>query len=201
MSIHFSKMTGKLKGIPAINTNTVTNEFCIKMNKSDAICKSCYSMNMLNGSRKNCQPAFERNSVLLSQVILEDSEIPIINAAFFRFHGHGELINTKHMINFHNIALKNPHCNFALWTKRRDIIRNYKKDYKVPDNLILIYSNPTVNVVRLTPPEGFDKVFNVVEKDQHQDIQNCTGQNCIDCLTCYKNNGESVITEAIKKRS
>jgi len=64
MSIHFSTMTGKLKGIPAINTNTVTNEFCIKMNETDAICKSCYSMNMLSGSRKNCQPAFERNSAI-----------------------------------------------------------------------------------------------------------------------------------------
>ncbi len=201
MSIHFSTMTGKLKGIPAINTNTVTNEFCIKMNKADAICKSCYSMNMLSGSRKNCQPAFERNSALLSMAILDYAEIPTINAAFFRFHGHGELINYVHMVNFHRIALKNPHCNFALWTKRRDIIRQYKKYHETPDNLILIYSNPTVNVVRLNPPKGFDKVFNVVQKDQYQDEQNCTGQDCIDCLSCYKQGGTNVITEALKKRS
>ena len=36
--IKLSTMTGKLTGFKAINTNTVTNEFCQKMNKTDSIC-------------------------------------------------------------------------------------------------------------------------------------------------------------------
>ena len=200
MSIHISKMTGKLQDFFAINTNTVTNEYCIKMNKSDAICKSCYSMNMLKGSRKNCQPAFERNSkVFVNLIPMED--LPVINAAFFRFHGHGELINFNHMINFHNIAEKNKHCTFSLWTKRKDIIKEYRSIYIKPNNLILIYSNPIVNKPMEMPPLAFNKVFNVVEKDHYESIQNCTGQKCIDCLKCYRIVGPDVITEAIKKRS
>jgi hypothetical protein len=197
--MHISKMTGKLKDIPAINTNTVTNIFCNIMRTTDAICRECYSLNMLTGSRKNCQPAFQRNSELFSEPIPYE-DIPTINAAFFRFHGHGELINMAHMKNFHDIARKNPHCNFALWTKRRDIIRQYHLENIQPKNLILIYSNPKVGAIR-QPPQGFDKCFNVVGKDEFVENQNCTGQKCIDCLKCYKQGGDSIIVEAIKKRS
>ena len=197
--IHESKMSGKLAGIRAINTNTLTNKFCSTMRKTDAICNECYSASMLQGSRKNCQPAFQRNSDALSQPI-EYDDLPFINAAFYRFHGHGELINMAHMKNFHDIARKNPHCNFGLWTKRRDIIRQYHLEYKQPNNLILIYSNPTVGTIR-QPPVGFDKCFNVVHKDEFVENQNCTGQKCIECLKCYRQGGDSIIVEAIKKRS
>jgi hypothetical protein len=40
-TVHISKMTGKLDGIHAISTNTVTNPFCQKMNTSgDTICRN-----------------------------------------------------------------------------------------------------------------------------------------------------------------
>ena len=35
--VHISKMTGKLQGLQAISTNTTTNKFCNKMNKSNNI--------------------------------------------------------------------------------------------------------------------------------------------------------------------
>jgi hypothetical protein len=39
-AVHISKMTGKLDGLHAISTNTVTNPFCQKMNTSgDTICR------------------------------------------------------------------------------------------------------------------------------------------------------------------
>lgn len=197
--IRESVMGGKLDGIKAINTNTLTNDFCSAMRTTDAVCRVCYSASMLQGSRKNCQPAFQSNSDVLSEPIDYD-DIPFINAAFYRFHGHGELINMAHMKNFHDIARKNPHCNFGLWTKRRDIIRQYHLEYKQPNNLILIYSNPTVGTIR-QPPVGFDKCFNVVHKDEFVENQNCTGQKCIECLKCYRQGGDSIIVEAIKKRS
>ena len=80
-----SKMTGKLKGIPALNTNTLTNEYCTKMRSTETICKVCYSASMLEGSRKNCAPSWEKNSKALESIIPLDN-LPSINAHTFRFH-------------------------------------------------------------------------------------------------------------------
>ena len=201
-NIHLSKMTGKLDGLHAISTNTVTNKFCQKMNssnKDNQICTICYSHNMLKSYRKNMQPALQRNSDALSQSILDDADIPFYIHAFMRINAHGELINDNHFINIINIALKNPHCNFALWTKRKDIInRVIKLGYDLPDNLILVYSNPTINKVMYEPPKHFHKVFNNVEYEHKTEEQNCTGQQCINCMLCYNHNDVSVIIEATK---
>jgi hypothetical protein len=166
MQVHISKMTGKLDGFKAISTNTVTNSFCIKMNATgDTICRQCYSHGMLKSYRKNMQGALQRNSDLLSSRILDQSELPTILDAFFRINAHGELINAEH----------NPHCNVAVWTKRKDIVgRMFAKRTK-PSNLILIWSNPKIDSVVYDPP-----------------------QKCKDCLLCYRHDTTKVIVEAIK---
>ena len=198
-NIHVSKMHGKLEELYAISTNTVTNDFCQKMNasnKDNQICRICYSHNMLKSYRKNMQPALERNSVLLSQSILDYDDIPFYIHAFMRINAHGELINDTHFRNIVLIARKNPHCTFALWTKRKDIVNRNSHD--LPSNLILVYSNPTINKVMYEPPRHFHKVFNNVEYEHKTDEQNCTGQKCIDCMLCYNHNDVSVIIEATK---
>lgn len=195
MEIKVSTMTGKMQHIPAINTNTLTNPFCIKMhdsNKPGCICVHCYSHDMLNGHRKNCAPVWQRNSDLLSGSVLSDDQIPVIDSHSFRFHGHGELINLTHFINFCRIARKNPKCTFALWTKRRDIQISGRLK-----NLILIYSNPTIDKVMKRPPIGFDKVFNNTSTLTEAD--NCSGRKCIECLQCYRlDSGVDVIIEKVK---
>ncbi len=145
-TVSVSKMTGKLEGIQAINTNTATNEFCIKESSkpdADKICGKCYSMSMLSSYRKNCQPAFQRNS----DVLASDAEfiLPRTSGAFVRFHGHVELINDPHFLNLCDIAESNGHCTFALWTKRVDIVRPNR--HHVPENMILVYSNPKIDNV------------------------------------------------------
>jgi hypothetical protein len=198
--VHISVMSGKLKGISAINTNTVTNEFCQKMQKGNNICKHCYSQAMLTGSRKNCQDSFQRNSDLLSSRALLPHEIPIINAAWFRFHGHGELINMQHFHNLCSIAFSNPQTTFALWTKRKDIVWDYHKHVSMPPkNLILIYSNPKLDTIMTEPPRVFDKVFNNITDKTRPAL--CTGQKCMDCLECYRFEGADVIVEHVKVRS
>ena len=211
-NIHLSKMTGKLDGLHAISTNTVTNKFCQKMNssnKDNQICTICYSHNMLKSYRKNMQPALQRNSDALSQSILDDADIPFYIHAFMRINAHGELINDTHFINIILIARKNPHCNFALWTKRKDIINRvaYHEDnhkafangMDLPSNLILVYSNPTINKVMYEPPKHFHKVFNNVEYDEHKTGEINCFRKCIDCMLCYhRDNDTSVIIEAIK---
>ena len=195
-----SKMTGKLKGIPAINTNTLSNEFCTKMRKTDSICNKCYSAAMLEGMRQNCVPAWQKNSDILSNSIPIDN-LPVINAHSYRFHGHGELINYTHLENFMNIARKNPHTHFALWTKRMGYVRKWLRENDILNNVIFIYSNPKTDRVMDKPPEGFDKVFNAVYNDTVKNNQTlCTGRKCIDCMACYRHNEHTVIVEKIKNR-
>ena len=71
--LKISKMTGKLADFRALNTNTLTNDFCMKMyssGKPDLICTKCYSAEMLQGLRKNCAPAWQQNSDTLSGGII-----------------------------------------------------------------------------------------------------------------------------------
>jgi len=205
MTLHLSKMSGKLTGIPAYNTNTTSNEFCIRQKDTDTICGECYSHRMLATYRKSCIPAFERNSVAFAEWI-DWADLPFINAAFVRLNGHGELINETHFVNIIRLARKNPHTTFALWTKRASITRKFTKPYNgknltlrrgVPNNLILVFSNPRINKV-IGVPRGFHKVFNNVSKGSTEP-QNCTGKKCIECLFCYrKDSGINVIVEQTK---
>jgi len=90
---------------------------------------------------------------------------------------------------------------FALWSKRKDIIKAYFNKHKKPKNLILIYSNDTINKPIKKPFGYFDKIFNTVSKDKFIKKQNCTGQKCIDCLKCYnfsKSLKNNIIYEAVK---
>jgi hypothetical protein len=205
MTVHISKMTGKLEGFQAISTNTITNDYCNKQHikgKQDGqnICGDCYSHAMLNTYRKNMQAALQRNSDLLSSRPLEPYEIPRINAAMFRFNAHGELINMQHLENLMAIVLDNPWCTFALWTKRVDLVFRWLKDNGKPDNLNLIYSNPKKSHIMSKPPKGFDKTFNNVLEHEYQDRQNCTGQKCKDCRICYTiGNQINTIVEKVKK--
>ena len=206
MAIHISKMTGKLEGFQAISTNTVTNEYCQKQyKKQDAknICTFCYSHNMLNTFRKNMQASLQRNTDLLNSKVLHTDALPIINSAFFRFNAHGEFAldkkqGTINLENYVNIALKNPHCTFSLWTKRFDIIKPYFDNHEKPKNLILIYSSPLTNHIMTKIPKHFDKTFNTVIETDFIKKQNCTGQKCRDCLLCYKKNTTSIIVEKVK---
>ena len=194
------KMTGKLEGINALSTNTLSNSFCKFMYKSkdkNCICKYCYSYYMLNTFRKTCVKAYEHNSKILSSCILKDSELPEIkNQLFFRFNAHGEIINEYHFINLLNICNKNPLTTFVLWSKKHSLIKNVLESYNKPKNLILVYSEPIIDkIVKKTPNKYFDKVFNVVTKDNKK--INCN-KKCIDCLICYQHNNVSCIVEKIK---
>ena len=202
-SVHISTMSGKLEGFRAINTNTLTNKFCIKMNKAskETICKVCYSHTMLNGFRKNTAPALQRISDLLGSRSLTKEELPFIMDSFFRFSAHGELVNIQHLANLVEIAEHNPNCTFSLWTKRKDYVERLFSYRSKPSNLILIYSNPKISSVlpKHLMPKYFDKTFNNVLADEAVPLQNCTGQKCKDCLLCYKHDTTPTIVEKVKK--
>ena len=193
----WSKMSGKMEGIPALNTDTTTNKFCIARSKDEtSICSKCYSWNMLKTFRKNAVPRFKMNSDILSSRVLDMNELvrPITNNV--RFNGHGELINTYHLQNIVNYALFYPQVTFTLWSKKKALIQSFFNKHDKPVNLILIYSNEIVGTVYKTVPKHFDNVFNVVNSDLPS--VNCTGK-CIDCMMCYtQGNKTKQIIEKIK---
>jgi len=229
-TVHISKLNGKLQDFQAISVNTITNKFCQDMHntkRDDVICRKCYSFATLESKRfgNNLENALQRNSDLLSKPLDEDC-VPFMNAAYFRFNAHGELINRVHFENLILIARNNSHCKFALWTKRKDIVNLVKRDLeqegrRFPNNLILVWSNPIVNDVHFNPPQGFDYVFNNVTYDEADIIYKdrvrggyamainavadkhykpCTGQKCKDCLNCYEFHGNPCVIEKVKNR-
>lgn len=200
--IKISNMTGKLQGFRAISTNTLTNNFCMKMfnrNDEDLICTKCYSAKNLKGPRKNCVSSRQHNSEVLSGGIIPKHMLPTILDAFMRVSADGELINLTHLENINNIALHNPHCTFGLWTKRKDLINKFYGTHKKPKNVILIFSNARIDKPMDTVPKHFDRTFNTVRKNNFKELQNCTGQKCIDCMACYlPTSGVTQIVEAVK---
>jgi len=146
------------------------------------------------------QPALQRNSEALANKVHDMDYLPSINQAWFRFNAHGELINLTHLENLNRIARKNPHCSFALWTKRNDLVSKYYKTREKPSNMVLIYSNSKVSTIMSKPPKHFDRTFNNVLEHEYVDKQNCTGQKCKDCRLCYTiGNQVTTIVEMVKK--
>jgi hypothetical protein len=207
MTVKISTMTGKLRGVPAINTSPLDNPFCEKMAQTDSICAKCYSRRMVSGLRKNCRPGWKSNGQILSERLLGDAEIKDLKIpekavnGIFRFSAHGELINEIHAWNLIQIARVHPDIIFALWTKRPDLLKKCFGVVSKPENLVVIYSNPAVDSripvslvqVRYT---FVDKVFNVISKDS-ADV-NCGARSCATCKLCYSKNTTSEVVEKLK---
>ncbi len=186
--------TGKLNGIPSINTSVLNNDFCSRMRESDSICSKCYASRM-EKRYTNLHLAIEKNDALLSHSIIPRDFLPVFITQAVRFHSLGELINSTHLINFINIVEKNPNTIFTLWTKRKDIINKVFSKRIKPSNFILIYSTALMNKISKLP-KHFNKVFSVHSKGSHADI-NCHGA-CITCMKCYTHNNIIFINEVLK---
>ena len=195
--IKYSVMSGKLKGIPALNTSPLNNKFCKAMSKKkDTICGSCYSINMLKTFRKRADAPFRKYGEFLSSKIHPPEYLPKPpNALYVRFSAHGELINVDHAVNLFQICNSSPNTTFTLWTKRYNLVWRAIEYMKKPKNLILIYSAIGLDKKKRLPMH-FDKVFIVQAKKN--DKTNCFGK-CIDCLKCYtKTDTTTHIYEEIK---
>lgn len=183
-------MSGKLRGIEAINTNPLSNRFCRNMHVQNTICKFCYSIEILRTYRSRCIPAWEKNSEQLGSKFVR---IPNIKTDIVRFNAHGELINKLHLFNYLRITNYYPSKIFTLWTKRAGLVQKVFSNHKKPPNLILIYSNIFINKPT-SPPKFFDKTFTVFSK--RGDHINCGGR-CRECMICYSHNNVKQIFEAV----
>lgn len=191
--VHITTGSGKLEGISSINTSTLSNEYCSKMRVTDSVCGKCYAARY-ERLRPNISIAFERNA-FLSKRIIDDREIPYINAQEFRFHSYGELINSVHLSNYVLIAEANPRTIFSIWTKRKNLVTRVFNKLTKPSNLIVIYSSPRIDRVEMLP-RFFDKVFTAFTKGIIDNI-NCHSK-CTECKLCYTHNDTVFINEEIK---
>ena len=197
--LHITMGTAKMEGIPSFNTSATLNPFCNKMNQSDdksLICTNCYAINT-EKRYPNLIPALERNIDLYQRILL-DSELPRLNYAIARFDSFGEVHNEIHVLNYFNIARKNPETVFGFWTKRKDIIKKVLKMVSKPANVILIHSSCKKNKVDKLPG-GYDKVFTAHKKsDLKPSITINCSKSCNDCRLCYSHNDVIFINEIMK---
>lgn len=194
-----NEMSGKMEGMYSLNTSANINPFCLKMREcAGVICKSCYT----KGKEKMhtaCHTAWVNNYHVLSENVLKDRELPIINQQVFRFDAHGELVNRIHYKNLIKIAEANPRTMFALWTKHLAVI-NAGGLIRL-DNLINVFSVYNLNETKPKRPKGFDKVFAVYSRPfirEHADIKINCAKSCNDCRLCYEKNDVPRVNELIK---
>lgn len=196
---------GKMKGIPSLSTSVLLNERCYKNAQIDgSICQFCYA-HKLASYRDSLARKLERNTELLTKELINDNDVPFINAAYFRFEAFGDLNNSIQVRNYFTIARNNPHCNFALWTKNPQFIQEAMNDGAMkPDNLIVIYSSLFLNMKNrhITKKYPFiDKVFTVYDTEtiNRENIEiNCGARSCATCLKCYRKNEFVEIREKLK---
>jgi len=203
--VHYTtKHTGKMAGMQSLSTSCLENTFCQMYAKDpQKICSHCYAQNRMK-MYPSMQKCLRQNTEILTGRRLSYDEIPLLNAALFRFESFGDIQNEIQVINYFNICYKNPHVNFALWTKNPGIIKRAIEIYceVKPVNLQIVLSSHFLNIVEDHSNYDFiDKVFTVYDQNHidNNNIEiNCGARSCLACRKCYFNNGVKYINEKLK---
>lgn len=203
------KHSGKMADMISLSTSCLTNPNCQKNRAvNGSICQHCYAAALLN-MRKTQREKLEKATEFLTKTIINPDNIPFINASLFRFEAFGDLNNSIQVLNYFNIARKNPQTTFALWTKNPFIISYAMKEYEIekPENMVIIISSLFVNkqldfdkMKKIYP--FIDKVFTVYDPDfiaTNNIGINCGARHCAGCQNCYNlKNGLIYINEKLK---
>ena len=198
--------SGKMTGINSIGTSCANNPWCIQRREnSESVCSKCYASTYMK-MRKALKERLEDNADILTTRLLKDREIPVTNAAVFRFESFGDLYNITHLTNYVLICERNPYTHFGLWTKNIWILQELFNDcgIKKPDNLSIIVSSPMLNKIMELDREKYwfvDHVFTVYNKQfiKANDVDiNCGSRDCLGCQRCYHRNTEFYVNEKLK---
>ena len=204
--LHITTHNGKMKGIESISTSCLLNPYCRnRQTWEGAVCQKCYSKKYLS-LRPSLREKLVTNTELLSEQLLEDSDFPLLNAYVFRLESFGDLVNETQLKNYIALCNKNPHVNFALWTKNLWICENVFTNQMIlkPNNLVIIYSSEFLNKaadIDRCIHWYVDHVFTVFTKEfvKDNDIYiNCGAAKCLACLLCYSKDTEFYINEILK---
>lgn len=198
--------TGKMQGLHSLSTSVAVNPHCIERQKNgNSICSKCFASAMMK-RYKNLNDSLISNTEILTSGILDWGVLPLTPTRYFRFEAFGDLLNEYQVINYFNIARKNPNTLFALWTKNPRIIERAleNSDLEKPENLQIVLSSPLINVaIKATKYDFVDKIFSVYDKETAKGVNiNCGSRSCLACGRCYQPNpnGEKIqhIREILK---
>lgn len=197
---------GKMKGIKSIGTSCANNPHCIaRRQNGESVCSKCYAMTYMK-MRKSLQEHLEDNAKILANTLLEGREVPVTNELIYRFESFGDLYNDTHLQNYVEIAKKNEHTIFGLWTKNLWILDEVfnKKEIEKPQNVSIVASSPLMNKPMELDRKKYwmvDHVFTVYDKKfikcNNVDI-NCGARSCLGCKKCYIDKDTFYINEMLK---
>lgn len=187
--------TGKMAGLESLSTSVNANPYCIKrMQNGNSICSHCFSFSMMK-QYKALNECTSKNAEILTSGIIPADQLPLTPTRYFRFESFGDIINANQVINYFNIAKKNPETRFALWTKNPHIVNKaIESGHSKPANLQIVLSSPIVNKPVKSVKYGFiDKVFTVYDKTGSKQVNvNCGARSCLGCGLCYRPNPAGV---------
>lgn len=203
--VHYTlKHTGKMSGMQSLSTSCLCNKNCLnRVENVNLVCSHCYAQRQMK-MYKNLEKCLKKNTEILTTRLLTDEEIPLINAAFFRFESFGDLNNEIQVVNYFRICKRNKHVKFALWTKNPWIIAGtINNGENKPRNLQVIYSSPYLDKCdnKLNKYPFIDKIFTVYTKEyiKENNIEiNCGAKSCLSCHKCYVKSKEIYINEKCK---
>ena len=200
--IRFNKnMSAKMEGITCLSTSNLCNKFCAaRKNDPNSICSKCFA----DGTCKR-YAALNRNMAanteILTARLFDIEELPMINAAIFRFESFGDLNNAMQCMNYFRLCKRNPDVRFALWTKNPNFVQQaIDAGEGKPENLVILLSSHIIGKRADASRWSFvDKTFTVYTKDQLDDAQiNCGARSCLACQRCYRKETETDIRERLK---
>ena len=150
--------------------------------------KDCYAVKMCRRF-KNVASAYENNYQLMTSKGGYDLLLNVINTylfmcpvRFFRWNVAGDIFSWDYMSVIDDVSRDNPSVTFLLYTKQYNIVNEFYKIHKKPENLKIIYSN--WKNWRCENPHNFPTAEYAEKGD---DVKNgfVCGGNCTACLYCY----------------
>ena len=203
--------SGKIEGLFSLDTACSNNDFCPRMQATEAqeiICKYCYTRNMWDGANR----AHHITGEILSKVefTAEEAALIPVPGLTVRFNSDGEIINLTHAVNLLRIAATHPAVTFTVWTKRPAILDQAIRQEGKPANLICGVSSPMINIPFREAWSWADFIFTVytpegmrraLARGEHE----CNGRKCMNCgFHCYRihrseNAGPVYVAEALRK--
>lgn len=161
----------------------------------NSVCKSCYA---LKGRYvfPNVQSAlrYRYNSLVRNPRIWQDALTELIRrkekSGYFRWHDSGDLQSVGHLYHINNIALSLPDIKFWLPTREMRILRDFKQDYVLADNLIVRVSSFFISQ---RPHKAFIHTSTVGWSDAtHSCPAPSQSNQCADCRACWDTNTHNI---------
>lgn len=195
-------MTGKMEGINCLSTSCLCNPYCAaRRNNSDMVCSACFAAGTV-ARYSSLNQNMMRNTEILTSTLLGIDDFPVLNTAIFRLESFGDLVNSTQARNYIRFAKRNPHTQFALWTKNPGILAQAIAVEGKPGNLICILSSAYLDKRCDASRWSFiDKTFTVYRPEtvERENISiNCGARSCLTCQRCYHKNADSDIRETLK---